>query len=103
MRSAAAQVLIELEPAPHQATELSGDAGAVGRIVASSSTGETHCMGVSCSIHVKFVQLVGLQTLGGLQQPAPRSVYVLCASVLFVYMLVTSSRAQLVEPNAHMQ
>jgi hypothetical protein len=36
---AAVQVLIELEPAPHQATELSGDAGAVGRLVASSSTG----------------------------------------------------------------
>ncbi|KAF6247880.1 hypothetical protein COO60DRAFT_1135630 [Scenedesmus sp. NREL 46B-D3] len=34
------KVLIELEPAPHQATELSGDAGAVGRLVASSSTAE---------------------------------------------------------------
>uniref|UniRef100_A0A383W5Z5 Uncharacterized protein n=1 Tax=Tetradesmus obliquus TaxID=3088 RepID=A0A383W5Z5_TETOB len=34
------KVLVELEPAPHQATELSGDAGAVGRLVASSSTAE---------------------------------------------------------------
>lgn len=34
------QVLVELEPAPHQATELSGDAGAVGRIIADSQAGE---------------------------------------------------------------
>jgi len=34
------QVLVELEPAPHQATELSGDAGAVGRIIVSREAGE---------------------------------------------------------------
>jgi hypothetical protein len=33
------QVLVELEPAPHQATELSGDAGAVGRIIVDAEAG----------------------------------------------------------------
>jgi hypothetical protein len=40
----AAQVLVELEPAPHQATELSGDAGAVGRIIADAEAGGAGCV-----------------------------------------------------------
>jgi hypothetical protein len=40
------QVLLELEPAPHQATELSGDAGAVGRLVAAGVAGMGSMYGV---------------------------------------------------------